>query len=328
MADTFTCDECGRDFSDGKPTPGAALGLHRYREHGVRKAPAKKSPARRSRTKGQGVRLSPPRAPEPEAPPVALFDASAEPEVLPRKRRFWEDWLTRKEKTPGEIRPSKPGRPRRSHRTSFAPAGTLVWMGASQMAAGVGAMPVSRALSIQAGIAGDVLDKAVEGSRLDRMVQPFLGDTERFKDVGMLFAFPILVLVCDAQKENAMAAALLEMVVRQQLHQLAEGVRRMKAEDRKLADTVETLIGVGMDLGDNPVHTILSMIFAPVEPIPAQPSPAQSAPAAAAEAPTSPPPPSPSGQSFEWTTDNGQVPVVDPLPFAVVVTPGDVPPGL
>ena len=157
MADAFTCDECGRDFSDGKPTPGAALGLHRYREHGVRKAPAKKSPGRRRKVASRPLPTA--STPAPEAAPVALFDASAEPEVLPRKRRFWQDWITKKEGTPGEIRPSKPGRPRKSHRTSFAPAGTLVWMGASQMAAGVGAVPVSRALSIQAGIAKGVTDK-------------------------------------------------------------------------------------------------------------------------------------------------------------------------
>jgi hypothetical protein len=144
----------------------------------------------------------------------------------------------------------------------------------------------------------------------------------------MLVAFPLLVGVCQAQPGNAMASSLLELVVRQNLHALAEGVKRMKAEDRKLADTVETLTGIGMDLGENPVHTILSMIFAPVSGVP--PVAAEPVPGAAPEPPgaagPSPSPPVPPPVSTEA---NGHGPVVDPLPFgAVIVTPSDVPPGL
>ncbi len=319
------CEECGQDFSEGKPTPGAALGLHRFRAHGIRSqnpAGGKKGPARRradrpsSRSRATPV-PAPVSAPE---PPPPLFEPPEEP-VVPRKRGFLKDWFSRAPATPGEIRPAKVGRPRKSHRTSFAPVGSLAWMGGSQMAASMGSVPVSRAMQLQVGIAGDVLDKAVEGTRLDRLVQPFLGDTERFRDLGMLMAFPLLVGVCQAQPDNPMAAGLLEMIVRENLHALADGVKRMRAEDRKLADTVETLTGVGIDLGDNPVHAILSMIFAPVEPT-RQSSPVGWAPGPVPEA--APPAPAPPGPEA-----NGQVPASEPLPFgAVIITPADVPPGL
>lgn len=318
------CPDCGADFSEGKPTPGAALGLHRYREHGHRSEAKPKSPARRRRATPQ--RAAPQRAaPTPEPEPVSvLFDPTEAEPVVPKRKKFWSDWFAREPTAPGEIRPSKPGRPRKSHRTSFAGGGTVAWMGLSQMAKPI-SLPVSRTLQIQAGVAVEVIDKAVEGTRLDKMVQPFIGDTERFRDFGMLVAFPLLVAVCDAQKENVAAAALLEMVVRQQLHTLAEGVRRMKAEDRRLADTVETLTGIGMDLGENPVHAILSMIFAPVEQAPSGPAPV---PGAVPE--SSPPAPPPVEKEWVMPPEaNGQAPAVEPLPFgAVILTPADVPPGL
>lgn len=320
--ETVACPECGQDFSEGRPTPKAALGLHRFRAHGVRStapAPHKKRGARRKAP----ARPKPAAVAEPvvEVPPPVLFDSE---EVAPKRRPFYEGWFTRSPKAPGEIRPSKPGRPRKSHRTSFAGGGSLAWMGMSQLAMSTGNVPVGRALQLQAGVAGDVLDNAIAGTKLDKIVQPFIGETDKLRDVGMLVAFPLLVGICQRQPANTATATLLEMVVRQNLHALAEGVKRMRAEDRKLADTVETLTGIGMDLGDNPVHTILSMIFSPVDPT-AQSEPAPAAPAPAPEpTPPRPPAPAPSG-----SPSNGQAPAVEPLPFgSVIVTPADVPPGL
>jgi hypothetical protein len=258
-----------------------------------------------------------------EVPPPVLFDSE---EVAPKRRRFYEGWFTGSQKVAGEIRPAKVGRPRKSHRTSFAGGGSLAWMGMSQLAMSTGNIPVGRALQLQAGVAGDVLDNAVAGTKLDKIVQPFIGETDKLRDVGMLVAFPLLVGICQRQPANTATATLLEMVVRQNLHALAEGVKRMRAEDRKLADTVETLTGIGMDLGDNPVHTILSMIFAPVEQAGTRsPEPAPgAAPEPPGAAPTPPPPVPP-----PFAEGNGHGPAVEPLPFgSVIVTPADVPPGL
>lgn len=315
------CPECGQDFAGGRPTPKAALGLHRFRAHNVR------STAPSSHKKG-GARRKAPARPKPvpvaepvEVPPPVLFDSE---EVAPKRRRFYEGWFTdRSPRPPGEIRPAKPGRPRKSHRTSFAGGGSLAWMGMSQLAMSTGNIPVGRALQIQAMVAGDVLDNAVAGTKLDKIVQPFIGETDKLRDVGMLVAFPLLVGICQRQPANTATAGLLEMVVRQNLHALAEGVKRMRAEDRKLADTVETLTGVGMDLGDNPVHTILSMIFAPVEAVQAPMTAPVPGPA------PEPPAPAPAPGQAPFAEGNGHGPAVEPLPFgSVIVTPADVPPGL
>jgi hypothetical protein len=345
--ESLSCPDCGETFTaTGKMGVKAVLGLHRYREHGVagsgHGSAAARSRRRKPATRNRTVAPKAPPAPtligDEAPPPVAMFDAEAE--IVPKRRRHWKEWFTSAAapKAPGEIRPAKVGRPRKSSRTSFAAGGSLIWMGLSQVAASTGNTPVSRALQLQSGIAGEVLDNAVAGSKLDRLVQPFIGETDRFKDVGMLLAFPALVLACQHNPDNPMTASLLEMVVRQNLHQLAEGVRKAKLEDRKLADTVETLTGVGMELGDNPVHTILSMIFAPVE----QQSGLSGAPAAdpGTVPPSSPsssaagPPPFASPVGRPQPEPNGSAgpivrPAVEPLPFgATIVAPSDVPPGL
>jgi hypothetical protein len=324
-----TCPECGEVF-EGEYAK-LKMGGHRRREHGVAgTASHKAKTTARRRGRPPKVAASPIADTEP-VEPTPLFDPANEmepPPVAPKRQGFLGRWLkTSTPKAPGEIRPSRPKTRGRTGRTSLSPAGTVAWMGGAGVAMKAGEIPLGRTLQIQAGVAGDVIDRAIAGTRFDRIVQPLLGETDRLAEVGMLAALPTLVLYVSHNPDNAMAASALEMVVRQNLHVLAEGVRRSKLEDRKLADTVETLTGVGMDLGDNPVHAILSMIFAPVE------APAGSGgppPGAAGETVSSPPPPPPSPSPQEDMSTNGQVALSgDPLPFgSVIVTPTDVPEGL
>ena len=200
----------------------------------------------------------------PEGMPAPVLDYG-EP---PKRQGWWSRTFGGKQQ-----QTAKPKRaPRRvSKRTSLAPAGSMLWGVGSMGAARVGELPLARVLSIQAPVAGEVLDAALKGSPVDRVVQPLIGGVDRYADVGTLLALPLLTMV-HSRKPSPATEAALRMLVTQNLALLAKGVKAARKREAELAEAMADLhTELDWDLGDDPVSSILTMIFQPAEPPPPEP---------------------------------------------------------
>lgn len=183
------------------------------------------------------------------------------------RRQGWFGRTFGKQSGTQAARPKKVPR-RVSKRTSLAPAGSMLWGVGSMGATRAGELPLARVLSIQAPVAGEVLDAALKGSPVDRVVQPLLGGVDRYADVGTLLALPLLTMVHSRRPSPATEGAL-RMLVTQNLGLLAKGVKAARKREAELAEAVADLHAeLDWDLGDDPVSAILSMIFQPAEPAP------------------------------------------------------------
>lgn len=193
----------------------------------------------------------------------------------PPRRRNLLSFLGQKKAAPasqpsGEVAPKRKAPSRRKGRTSTAPAWSAAWSMAAMAAGTRGMVPVSKALSIQAPVAGQVLDRAIEGSLLDRRVfQPIAGEADKWAEVGSLVAFPVLVAV-HAQRPTPVTDSLLDAIIEQNLLALARAMKAAKARERQLATAVEELAGEGLiPAGENPVRALKEWLFATVEvPVP------------------------------------------------------------
>jgi hypothetical protein len=350
---TVECDQDGCDWTyeaeseTGLQGTRAKLGAHRWQAHKIRSTKPAPAPRKRGRPPGSRNRPRTPRVPDPtpelapEPPPEIVA------ELAPQKPRgFLRSWFTRERvgSPAGEVRPPRrPGRPPgRRGRTSLGPAISTGWMMAGEGMLRMGDVPVGRVLQLQSAIAGDVLDGALSGTMLDRVVQPLMGEADRYADVGKVLSLPLLVWAHERHPTHA-TGMLIEALVREQVKDLAAAIKRQRLEDAKLADAVETLTGEGVPEGMNPVHGILNFIFGPPQPGPSAPAPADGsvvpgAPAPeAGEAPPSPPPAAaPAAPPFTVSVNGGEpvqtppggVISVEGLPFVPPVAAGDVPPGL
>lgn len=101
-------------------------------------------------------------------------------------------------KRPGRARPAQP-------RVSVA--GTVEWCwGILARAAQPVSVPLSRCLAMQSPVAGLVLEDAVKGTVVDRVLQPIARGQERMQTVGALILLPVAIAGLEAAEGLAPAA--------------------------------------------------------------------------------------------------------------------------
>ena len=181
-------------------------------------------------------------------------------------------------------KPKPPKTAERKPKVSFRRQSTaglfeFVWAQGGQALVMTGKdIPVGRVLALQAPIVGDVLDDAIKGTILDKVLQPFVRQGERAKLVGAVVLPPVLVATLERNPQAAptimpiLRAAMIPMLV-----EMAKASKKAKADEKKLLEAMDEiadqlppeLLAEAREKGLHPVDALLGMIFAP--PTPASP---------------------------------------------------------
>lgn len=170
----------------------------------------------------------------------------------------------------------------RKARSSTSALLAMAWGGGGSLLIRSGAdVPVGRVLQLQAPMAGEILDKLVARTWVDRLLQPLAAKTDEMEALGALVLLPIVVAAAERSPEGQALVPIMRQLVEANLVALAPVVKKQKADAAKFAAAVKDL-DLGMPEGMDPVEAILGSIFAPppnAEPPPAQPMPQANAPA-------------------------------------------------
>lgn len=163
--------------------------------------------------------------------------------------------------------PKATGEKRPKRQAARADAGTvlgLAWASVGGLLMRSGAdVPVGRVMQFQAPVAGDVLDRLIARTWVDRIVQPIARKSDDVEALGALFALPALVALMERNEEAAVALdGTLRAVISANLDAMAPAVKKAREKERKHAKAVEEL-NLGLPAGADPVEAILQAIFAP-----------------------------------------------------------------
>jgi len=197
-----------------------------------------------------------------------------------RDWRFWKkkETATNAQQAPktAEKRPKSGGR-----RASAAQSIEDVWSGLGGLAVRSGShAPLGRCLQWQAPVAGEMLDEAVKGTAIDRLVlQPISKGRGRFDALGAVFGPPLIVLAIERNPQNAeMLIPALKASIRNSLPLMVPAIKKVQAREAAAAEAARELFP-DLAPGEDPVDAIISMMFAgwipeqPAQPDYTQPEP-------------------------------------------------------
>lgn len=255
---TVTCPDCGDEIPSEH-----GLKIHRGKRHaaaggGTARAPAGTPAPARPQLVATDDDLDPD---SPFAPPP-VSDAETPPkEAPPWRERLWGAGAeTKKPKRPA---PSRERRPRR-RRVSTEAIWATAWTGAGLALVRSGAdIPVGNCLQFQAPVVGPILDDAIAGTWVDRLLQPIAGSGERLKKVGTVVGMPVLVF--GIQRAPAEMVPMLETMLREMIREnLVEMARVAKARQKQDEQYRKALTDLGMEpgpAGRDPVDDVIDAIL-------------------------------------------------------------------
>jgi hypothetical protein len=174
-------------------------------------------------------------APAPDAQPG---DGAESAPVENRKRRLWE--------LPGGADRG----PRK--RESLSTLAAFAWGGLAQAAARQGRIPTSRMLTLQAPVAGLLLDDALRGTLVDRILQPFARSGKRGEALFALFGPPLLVEAIIRRPDRQ---ELLVPLLAQALEQYADLAGPKLAAAKKRAERRAA------ELGSEDIQGLIAFLF-------------------------------------------------------------------
>jgi hypothetical protein len=250
---TVTCTDCDRDFDTEK-----GLNLHRRRVH--------EEPA----DDGWGAVLQDMEVEEPRV--LAAFDSpdpfSAEPieEQVPGEapKTSWRDRLWNPSAKPGTGSGTAEKKPKKKRVATDGVWQTL-WTVTGMALVRTGAdIPVGNCLQFQAPIVGGIIDDAIAGTVLDKLVQPLAANGEKVKTISSVLAMPVLVA---ALERNPTAAPVLEpllrMAIADHLIAMAPVIKEQRKKEAQYQKAIEEL-GVNAETGEDPIEAIIASIFPPM----------------------------------------------------------------
>ena len=160
-----------------------------------------------------------------------------------------------------ERRPKAQTRPGR--RVSAADTLGDVWSGIGSLAIRSGNhAPLGRCLQFQAPVAGEMLDEAVRGSFIDKLVlQPVVKGRGRFDLLGAVMGPPLIVLAME--RNPAQADSLMPMLrasIRSSLPLMVPAIKKVQEKEAKAAEAAAELFP-DLAPGEDPVDAIIAMMF-------------------------------------------------------------------
>jgi hypothetical protein len=161
---------------------------------------------------------------------------------------------------PTEEPPGRPGKSRRSAAKFIERVVATVGFGLVQSQRDI---PVGRALQFEAPLAGKRFDAVIQGTLLDRIIQPFVRAEEGAESLGALILFPVLI---GTYERNPALGPVIEPFLREAIETVAvEVAADLKAKNRKDKRTAQALadLSVAFDIpeGENVVDALLMGIF-------------------------------------------------------------------
>jgi len=196
------------------------------------------------------------------SPSPSSQGASEQPKKKPKDWKFWKKDQTSAPKLPktNEKRPTVS----KGKRASTAPTIADVWSGIGGLAIRSGNhAPLGRLMQWQAPVAGEMLDDAVKGTIVDRMVlQPVAKGRGRFDALGAVFGPPLIVLAIERNPNNAeMLIPMLKASIRNSLPLMVPAIKKVAAREAAAAEAARELFP-DLGPGEDPVDSIIAMMFA------------------------------------------------------------------
>lgn len=139
-----------------------------------------------------------------------------------------------------------------------------IWSGLGGLAMRTGThAPLGRCLKYQAPVAGEMLDEALKGSIVDKMiVQPITKARGRFDLIGAVFGPPMLVLALERNPDQyEILMPLLESSIRNSLPLMVPAIKKVKEKEAKAAEVAAELFP-DLAEGEDPVRYVIEMMFA------------------------------------------------------------------
>ena len=161
-----------------------------------------------------------------------------------------------------EKRPKAQTRPGR--RVSAADTLGDVWGGVGGLAIRSGRhAPLGRCLQFQAPVAGEMLDEAVKGTFVDKLVlQPVVKTRGRFDLLGAVMGPPLIVLAMERNPQQMdVLMPMLRSSIRASLPLMVPAIKKVQEKERKAAEAAADLFP-DLAPGEDPVDAIISMMFA------------------------------------------------------------------
>ncbi len=211
---------------------------------------------------GPGLAETEERRPGADSPPQHGISAADAPPSGPSLLGGLFGGKKKAEKSP--LPPTRERRPGVApKRTSAAPSFEDAW---AALGAALGRSPrhapLGRYLAWQAGGAGEILDKAVSGTLIDRkLVQPAVRARASLEGVATLVGPPAIILAIESNPSRAGALLpVLRSAIRSSLPTMIEAMKRQKAREEKVAKAVKEMFPE-LPEGVDPVEEIIAAMF-------------------------------------------------------------------
>jgi hypothetical protein len=207
-----------------------------------------------------------------------------DPADVPNPRKGLRAMFAKKEK-PTEPTPPKPSKETRPGKTSRlgrrnSTADTLedILSAAGGLAVRTGKhQPLGRYLQFSSPVSAEILDEAISGTIIDRVVlQPLVKGRGKFDGIAAVLGPPAIILAIENNPERAAALfPLLKTSIRNSLPMMAKAIKKVQAKERAMAEAAAELFP-DLPEGEDPADAILAMIFDGWTP--ATPSPSEAPP--------------------------------------------------
>jgi len=217
-----------------------------------------------------------------ERPPSLGLSAptSGPPSQDAESPKRWARFFAKKEKQQSEPASTKERRPkvvRQTKRISSADTLADAWQGLGGLAVRSGKhVPLGRYMMFSSQVTGEILDDAVKGTPIDRLIlQPVAKGRGRFDALSAVFGPPMIILAIERDPSKAdMLFPILKTSIRNSLPLMAPAIKKIQ---KKEADIAAAAAEMGFDGDGDPADQIINMIFGdwmPPAPEP-QPEPAE-----------------------------------------------------
>lgn len=140
---------------------------------------------------------------------------------------------------------------------------------AAALSARAGYVPMARAMVWSSPVVGEIIEDATKGTPVDRVVQPFVRNSEKWQDLFDLLGFWAGIGV--AQRNPAQADGALDFARKRLVNLLPRIAKNIRAERAKEREAVEALVELMPDIrelfpeagpDDDPVALLIQSLFA------------------------------------------------------------------
>lgn len=184
--------------------------------------------------------------------------------------KLWSERSNKDNATPPKTDERKPVTPKRRASTAGF-WGDLVGP-VSAVSARAGYVPMARAMEWSSPVVGEIIEDATKGTLIDKGIQPFVRNSEKWQDLFDLLGFWGAIGM--AQRNPAQAPAALDFARKRLVNLLPRIASNIRKEREKEKKAVEALIELMPDIrelfpeagpDDDPVGLLIQSLFAAPE---------------------------------------------------------------